>query len=131
MFNANKEELKSQEAKVSEIDNKENVSKNTADLNQTKAELLALENSKGELQVNLRNLDEERMNLTTEVSRLQDKKYQQDLNLTKVDTDIEAMQERVWTEYELTYATALDYKKPDFDLKQGLQDIEGKQCSSP
>ena len=123
LFNANKEELKSQEAKVSEIDNKENVSKNTADLNQTKAELLALENSKGELQVNLRNLDEERMNLTTEVSRLQDKKYQQDLNLTKVDTDIEAMQERVWTEYELTYATALDYKKPDFDLKQGLQDI--------
>ena len=123
MFDENKAELKEQEKKVSEIDNNENVSKNTADLNQTKAELLALENSKGELQVNLRNLDEERMNLTTEVSRLQDKKYQQDLNLTKVDTDIEAMQERVWTEYELTYATALDYKKPEFDLKQGLQDI--------
>ena len=123
IFNSNKEELEAQQKKVSEIDNNENVSKNTADLSETKANLLKLENSKGELQVSLRNLDEERMNLTTEVSRLQDKKYQQDLNLTKVDTDIEAMQERVWTEYELTYATALDYKKEEFDLKQGLQDI--------
>ncbi len=115
--------LKEHQSKVTEIDNEESVVKNSNELSETKAKLKKLEDSKGELQASLKNLDEERLMLTSEVSGLQDKKYAQDLNLTKVDTDIEAMQERVWSEYELTYATALDYKKPDFDLKLGLQDI--------
>ena len=63
------------------------------------------------------------MNLSAEVSRIQDKKYQQEMNLTKIDTDIETLQERVWTEYELTYSTALDYKQEYFDLKSGMQNI--------
>lgn len=71
----------------------------------------------------LKQLEEDRMELSAEVARLQDKKYQQELNLTKVDTDIEQMQERVWTEYELTYSTALEYKQEFFDLKQGLTTI--------
>lgn len=103
----------------------ENVNVNgiLASLNVAKDKLSALEKEKNGLQSSLRTLEEERMNLSTEVSRLQDKKYQQDLNLSKIDTDIEALQERVYTEYELTYSTAQDYKKPEFDVKQGLIDI--------
>ncbi len=63
------------------------------------------------------------MNLGNEVAKLQDKKHQQEINLSKIDTDIETLQERVWTEYELTYNTALDYKLPEFDVKQGLIEI--------
>jgi chromosome segregation protein len=40
-----------------------------------------------------------------------------------VDTDIETMQERVWTEYGLTYDSALEYKDPDFDAKIGASSI--------
>lgn len=88
-----------------------------------KEQLSKLDEIKIDNQTTLKQLEEDRMNLSAEVARLQDKKYQQELSLTKVDTDIEQMQERVWTEYELTYSTALEYKQEFFDLKQGLQNI--------
>lgn len=88
-----------------------------------KEQLIKLDSIKIDNQTSLKQLEEDRMNLSAEVSRLQDKKYQQELNLTKVDTDIEQMQERVWTEYELTYSSALEYKEEFFDLKAGLQNI--------
>ena len=90
---------------------------------EARAELKKLEDSKASLQADLRFYDEERLRLLEEVNKLQDKKYQQDLSLTKVDTDIEAMQERVWEEYELTYNSALEYKQEVFDLKASLQEI--------
>ena len=92
-------------------------------LAKTKEELAHFDETKQNNQETLRRLEQERMNLSAEVSRIQDKKYQQEMNLSKIDTDIEALQERVWTEYELTYTTALDYKQEYFDLKNGLQSI--------
>ncbi len=92
-------------------------------LNNVKTEVATLEEEKINNQNNLRQLEQSRMNLSAEVSRIQDKKYQQEMNLTKIDTDIETLQERVWTEYELTYSTALDYKQEYFDLKSGMQNI--------
>lgn len=88
-----------------------------------KEQLAKLDTIKIDNQTSLKQLEEDRMNLSAEVTRLQDKKYQQELNLTKIDTDIEQLQERVWEEYELTYSTALEYKQEFFDLKQGLQNI--------
>ena len=93
------------------------------ELKEKKEELAKQGEYKQSLQSKLRLLEEQRMNLNAEVNRLQDKKYQQDLNLTKVDTDIETMQERVWTEYELTYATALDYRQEMFNLKDAMPEI--------
>jgi len=93
------------------------------ELKEKKEELAKQGEYKQNLQSKLRLLEEQRMNLNAEVNRLQDKKYQQDLNLTKVDTDIETMQERVWTEYELTYATALDYRQEMFNLKDAMPEI--------
>ncbi len=92
-------------------------------LKETKQKLLGLEEEKSHLQENLRVLDSTRLTLTSEVNRLQDRKYQQDIALNKIDTDIETMQERVWVEYELTYNSALEYRKDVFDLKAGLQEI--------
>jgi len=93
------------------------------ELRKERIKLKELEDSKINLQSDLRFYDNERLRLLEEVNKLQDKKYQQDLSLTKVDTDIEAMQERVWEEYELTYASALQFKQDIFDLKSALQDI--------
>ncbi len=93
------------------------------EISDAKAELDNLERSKASLQADLRYYDDERLRLSDEVNKLQDRKYQQDLNLTKVDTDIEAMQERVWEEYELTYNSALAFKQDIFDVKSGLQEI--------
>ena len=92
-------------------------------LKSTQEKLQAKENEKANVQEDIRRLDENRTNLLNEVTILQDKKYKQDINLSKVDTDIETMQERVWEEYGLTYQTALELKDINFDAKMGASEI--------
>lgn len=119
----NNNQLSSLKNIMGEASQSNNVNLDIKKLDDTKIEVEKLSNEKINLQSNLRALEEERMNLTNEVNKLQDRKHQQDINLSKIDTDIETLQERVWTEYELTYSTAQDYKLPEFDVKQGLLDI--------
>lgn len=119
----NDAQLASLKVLIGEATQSDNVNLDIKKLDDTKQEVEKLSNEKINLQSNLRALEEERMNLSNEVNKLQDKKHQQDINLSKIDTDIETLQERVWTEYELTYSTAQEYKLPEFDVKQGLLDI--------
>lgn len=92
-------------------------------LNKTKEELTLKEEEKARLQEDIRRLDETRGSLLDSVNLLQDKKYKQEISLSKVDTDIEAMQERVWTEYGLTYQSALDFKDENYEPKIGSAEI--------
>lgn len=119
----NNNQLEALNGLAGSVVNSNNVNLDIKKLDETKQEVEKLSNEKINLQSTLRALEEERMNLTNEVNKLQDKKHQQDINLSKIDTDIETLQERVWTEYELTYNTAQGYKLPEFDVKQGLLDI--------
>ena len=81
-----------------------------------------LDNYKKNLQAQIKVLEEDKQNLIANITKLRDKKFQEELNLSKIDTDIENMQERIWTEYELTYASALQFKVENYDLNQGLTD---------
>ena len=101
----------------------EHSAEDTQKLNSAKQKLKNISETKQGMQATLRVLEEERMNLGAEVNRLNDRKYQQELNLAKVDTDIETLQERVYTEYELTYETAQEYKLEEFDIKPALIEI--------
>ena len=92
-------------------------------LQKAKQNLEEISNKKLELQSALRKLEQDRMDLQAEVGRLNDKKYKQELNLSKIDTDIETLQEKVYVDYELTYETAQDYKQEEFDVKEGLISI--------
>lgn len=92
-------------------------------LNKTQTELEKKEQEKTGIQEDIRRLDDSRTKLLNEVNILQDKKYKQDIALSKVDTDIESMQERVWTEYGLTYDSALEIKDENFDPKIGASSI--------
>ncbi len=119
----NNAQLLAFESMVTTAAEAESVNLDIKKLDETKAQVNELTNQKSTCQATLRKLEEERMALTAEVDKLQDKKHTQDIALSKIDTDIETLQERVWTEYELTYNTAQDYKLPEFDVKQGLVDI--------
>jgi chromosome segregation protein len=84
--------------------------------------LTSLDEYKTSLQENQQELEEDRTKLQNLLTTLQNKTYREELNLSKIDTDIENMQERIWEEYELTYSSALEYKAEEYDLKQGLID---------
>ena len=90
-------------------------------LEQINTKLSNLDEYKAQLQQDLKVLDENRSVLSHKISKLQDKQFQENLNLSKIDTELENMQARVWEDYGLTYGTAIDYKIADYDLQDGLK----------
>ncbi len=71
----------------------------------------------------LKEIDDKKTEVQAEISRLQNKLYQEDAKLQKVDIDIENMQERIYEEYEMTYSDCLPFKKEEFDIKEGMIEI--------
>ncbi len=71
----------------------------------------------------LKDLDDKKGEIQAEIGRLQNKLYQEETKLQKVDIDIENMQERIYEEYEMTYNDCVPFKHEDFDIKQGMIEI--------
>ncbi len=82
-----------------------------------------LENSKVSISASIKKLDEDKTSTMEEISKVNDKKYREEANLTKVDTELEAMQERIYEEYSLTYSSCLEFRRPDFEIKEALISI--------
>lgn len=79
-----------------------------------------LENSKIAISANIKNLDEKKTVTMEDIAKVNDKKYREEMNLSKVDTELEAMQERIYEEYSLTYNGCLEFRRPDFEIKEAL-----------
>ncbi len=88
-----------------------------------KEEQAKLESNKQKLQQSLKELDEKRTFLIEETNRISEKKVMEEMKVSKVDSDIDQMRERIAEEYELTFETCQNYKQADFNLTKGLQEI--------
>ncbi len=82
-----------------------------------------MENSKIAISANIKKLDEQKTTSMEEIAKVNDKKYREEANLTKVDTELEAMQERIYEEYNLTYSGCLEFRRPEFEIKEALIEI--------
>lgn len=82
-----------------------------------------LDTYKRDMQTELSKADNLRMELSSEMQRISDKKYKEELNLTKIDTDLEVMKDRIYEEYECDYNGALKYKAADYDYNKGPSEI--------
>ena len=73
----------------------------------------------------IKEIDDKKNGLNDEITRLQNKIFQEDSRLQKVDIDIENMQERIYEEYEMTYNDCLPFKDQDenFDIKETMVKI--------
>jgi len=89
-------------------------------IEKARKELASFDDNKQKLQAEIKVLDDARQGLMAEINALNERKYQEEANLTKVDTDIEIMQEKIFEDYELTYASCLQYKVEDYDIENGL-----------
>ncbi len=81
------------------------------------------ENSKIAISSNIKKLDEGKTTVMEQISVVNDKKYREEGNLAKVDTELESMQERIYEEYSLTYNGCLEFRRPDFEIKEALIEI--------
>ncbi len=59
------------------------------------------------------------MACSDETSKLVEEKHEQEIVLTRVDSDMEAMQQRVGEEYGLEYEQCLEFKDEAYDPEQG------------
>ncbi len=82
-----------------------------------------VEQEKQNLSDKIKEVDNQKQSLMTELSSLRDKKFREEMNLSKVDTELEQMQERIYEEYSLSYTTCLDLRRQDFDINVAMPEI--------
>jgi chromosome segregation protein len=82
-----------------------------------------VEKEKLELSNKLKELDENKQSVLGELSSIKDKKFREEMNLSKVDSELEQMQERIYEEYSLSYSTCLELRKPDFNINEAMPRI--------
>ncbi len=82
-----------------------------------------VEQDKQKLSDKIKELDNQKASLMDELSSLRDKKFKEEMNLSKVDSELEQMQERIYEEYSLTYNTCLEHRRQDFDIAVAMPEI--------
>ncbi len=53
---------------------------------------------------------------------LQDQKYQLEIKSAKNDTQLDTLKERLWEDFEISYAQALDFKREDFSMAPSVKE---------
>jgi chromosome segregation protein len=92
-------------------------------LESLKLEQSKLDENKNALQQSLKELDARRTYLIEEVNKVNEKKLNEEFRISKVDTDIEAMQTKILEEYDLDYNACLEFRDMEFDFNKGTTEI--------
>ena len=92
-------------------------------LDAIKQQQALLEKTKQETQIKIRELDAKKQELNDNITKINDKKYAEEMHLSKVDTELENMQEKIYEDYSLVYETCLEFKRPDFDINFAMPEI--------
>ncbi len=92
----------------------------TERITEIRGKLANLDAYKQERQLAVSSFDTRRVQLMNELNDLTEKRSREELQLAKVDSDIEQMQIRVEEEYQLDYEGCLPFKQEDYDLNKGI-----------
>lgn len=115
-------ELGNNENQFASVVDKKAYQANVDKLQGVRDKLASYDTIKKNLSNKLASLAEQKLVLSNEIQRANDRKFKEESALIKIDSDIEVMQERVWEEYGLTYTTALEYKVENHNIEEGLQE---------
>jgi len=88
-------------------------------LDEAQQALLDQQAARNQTQEQVRTLTQEVDALRETLTRDSDKCHKAELVLSRTQSELETMQQRIWDDYELTYAGARDYLKEPFDLGAG------------
>lgn len=114
-------ELENLQSQFEKVVDKTAYDANLHSLEDVRNMLAGADSSKKMLSKRLSDLSEQKLVLTTDIQRANDRKYKEESGLAKIDTDIEVLQERVWEEYGLTYASAQEFRLETHNLQEGLE----------
>ena len=67
-------------------------------------------------------LNAEYSSVSDSLNAYQDQKYQQEIKLAKNETQLDTIKEKLWDEFEISFAQALEFKKDDFSLAPAVKE---------
>lgn len=70
----------------------------------------------------LNTLNAEYYSVGDSLNAYQDQKYQQEIKLAKNETQLDTIKEKLWDEFEISYAQALEFKKENFALAPAVKE---------
>ncbi|MDY6367802.1 MAG: chromosome segregation protein SMC [Clostridia bacterium] len=76
-------------------------------------------NLKGKLDAN----DAKKQSITDEINTLTEKKHNEEIAITKIDSDLEYLQQSVFEDYQETYETAVKVRAENYDAAFGEKEI--------
>ena len=86
-------------------------------------EIAVLNKEKEELNQKLVALDEERTEAQERITKRSDKRFKCELEISKIDTNLENMRQRIEEAYEMDYEACLELKKEDFNVEESANTI--------
>ncbi len=92
-------------------------------INGIRDKIANIENYKSDLRERLNKNDEKKTFLQNAITELSEKRHAEELALTKIDSDLEYLQQSVWEDYQETYETAVRVREENYDASFGEQEI--------
>jgi chromosome segregation protein len=115
----NNQEIENHNQSISDILSNSAFSASSKKVDLVREKIASVNEDKKKCQDQMNRADGNKMLLAGEIQRANDKKAKEENQIVKIDTDIENMQNRVWEEYQMTYADAKALALEDFDIKTG------------
>ena len=81
-----------------------------------------LSTQKSALTVSLNAKTDEQASMGEKLNAYQDQKYQQEIKLAKNETQLDTLKEKLWEEFEISYAQAVTFKKEDFVMSTATKE---------
>lgn len=93
------------------------------EINKIRDQLDKVDEYKTRLREKLNANGEKRESLTEQINELTERKHQEDISLTKIDSDLENMGNNILEDYQETYETAKKYQQDGYDATAGEAEI--------
>ena len=93
------------------------------ELNALRAKKDAVTREKETLNAGLEGIMGQTRELNDRIEQLSEQRHAQEIELTRIDTELENLQARIEEEYQETYETCLQYKEEDFDPAEGQRAV--------
>ena len=107
----------------SEAQDKELTEEERAAVQAIVEEINALSKEKESINAQQIELEEEKENLQATLTKQSDKRYKCEIEISKIDTNLENLRARMEEAYELDYETCLPFRKENFDVNEAANMI--------
>ena len=101
----------------------ESLTESRAALDQARAAFTQADTARQDAQKQLQSTTERIDQQRAQADELSDRQHRTDVQLTRIESEFKQIQDRIWEDYELTYASALPYRQEDFRLTESEKRI--------